>query len=106
MTFLHCSFLTSITGLSEAGVTSIESSAFHGSGLVSFDWPPTLEFVQTRVFDGCASLAKITGMDAVHTIETDAFKGTTSLQGPMYLASHPERSGDSCDSATYLCGHT
>ena len=60
-TFRDCTALTSI---SLSGVTRIKDNAFHGS----------------------IRLAKISGMGAVHTIMANAFKGTTALQGPLYLA--------------------
>lgn len=60
-------------------VTSINSNAFRATSLVSIDIPSTVTSLAYYVFQDCASLTTVTGMEGIRTIGVYAFYNCTSL---------------------------
>lgn len=66
--------------LSETTLISIPNEAFlEKSSLVSIALPATLTFFGERAFQGCTSLAEVTGFENVQIIRASAFQNCVSL---------------------------
>lgn len=75
--FENCTSLTSVD-LPES-VSTIEGSAFKGSGLTSFTVPENVTVIEVDTFENCTALEDIYIHDAVTAILGSAFSGCTSL---------------------------
>ncbi len=59
-----------------SGTVSVAGSACDGSSLQSVDFGNSVKYIGAYAFDGCSSLASVTGMDAVESIGENAFRNT------------------------------
>lgn len=75
--FGNCPNLTGIT-LSSA-ITTMGASAFYGTGIDSFEFPPLVTTISGGIFSLCRSLTGITIPDAITSIQPQAFAGCTAM---------------------------
>lgn len=75
--FLNCTALTSLT--IPANVTTIDGTAFSGSGLISITIPGTVTKCGSSMFKNCLALKTVVYEDGCTKIESSTFVGCTAL---------------------------
>ncbi len=75
--FKGCTSLTSV--ILPESLTTLDSSAFRDSGLISVTLPKTLTTVGVGAFQDCTRLTSVTLPEDLTSIEASTFRGCTSL---------------------------